>query len=138
MASLWTLPASAWWAPARRPHPHPALLLCALAALLPSCKTCRRLLCCCVQSCHARARRTGHVCNQAPGKGLAQASLVKTQEQRSLHKEFLHGSVQVSADYLLPVSTLIPTSGVVLRTTFRVWDMTNMSIISTYDAGEWP
>ncbi|GAB4819542.1 hypothetical protein N2152v2_006588 [Parachlorella kessleri] len=41
----------------------------------------------------------------------------------------------VTGDYLLPASTLKPTNGPVLRTTFRVWDLDSMEIISTYDAG---
>ncbi len=42
----------------------------------------------------------------------------------------------VTGDYLLPASTLIPTNGPVLRSTFRVWDLDSMEIISTYDVGE--
>ena len=42
----------------------------------------------------------------------------------------------VTGDYLLPASTLKPTDGPVLRTTFRVWDLDSMDIISTYDAGK--
>ncbi|GAB4813049.1 hypothetical protein N2152v2_000095 [Parachlorella kessleri] len=41
----------------------------------------------------------------------------------------------VTGDYLLPASTLIPTNGPVLRTTFRVWDLDSMEIISTFNAG---
>ncbi|GAB4820930.1 hypothetical protein N2152v2_007976 [Parachlorella kessleri] len=41
----------------------------------------------------------------------------------------------VTGDYLLPASTLIPTNGPVLRSTFRVWDLDSMEIISTYDVG---
>lgn len=41
----------------------------------------------------------------------------------------------VTGDYLLPSSTLTPTNGPVLRTTFRVWDLDSMEIISTFNAG---
>ena len=37
---------------------------------------------------------------------------------------------------MLPASTLLPSPAPVFRTTFRVWDLNNMSIIKTFNVGE--